>query len=86
VVNGEQHRPHTHTAPDVYRHELPRDGHAELIAVVKRCKGKVVVSGYANTLYDRELKKWKRHAFNLPNHAAGGASKRRMVECVWCNF
>ena len=29
---------------------------------------------------------WKRRDFNLPNNAAGGAKKRRMTECVWCNF
>jgi hypothetical protein len=24
--------------------------------------------------------------FDLPNNAAGGKAKRRMIECVWMNF
>jgi DNA adenine methylase len=37
-------------------------------------------------LYDRRLCDWTRHEFSLPNQAAGGKQKRRMVEVVWCNF
>jgi hypothetical protein len=37
-------------------------------------------------LYDTTLAGWTRHDFDLPNNAAGGAAKRRMMECVWCNF
>src|SRR5262249_13672849 len=78
--------PEPRTAPDVYRHELTPEAHVELITLVKRCKGKVVVSGYPNALYDREVASWTRYDFDLPNHAASGGRKRRMVECVWCNF
>ena len=46
----------------------------------------IILSGYANKLYDRELAKWGRHDFELPNNAAGGAVKRRMIESVWCNY
>jgi hypothetical protein len=35
---------------------------------------------------DRMLAGWNRHDYDLPNHAASGASKRRMTECVWTNY
>jgi DNA adenine methylase len=60
--------------------------HEELLAVLRACTGKVMVSGYASDLYDRGLAGWARHEFEPPNHAAGGGSKRRMTEVLWCNF
>jgi hypothetical protein len=42
--------------------------------------------GYRSSLYDVELCSWSMHTFDLPNHAAGGSTKRRMTEVVWCNF
>jgi hypothetical protein len=30
--------------------------------------------------------KWHRIEFTLPNNAAGGATKRRMAECLWLNY
>jgi len=76
----------TRTAPQVYRHEMTRDQHAELLDVVKAVKGKVLLSGYDSALYQERLADWNRHAFELPNNAASGATKRKMTEVVWCNF
>lgn len=45
-----------------------------------------MLSGYRSAIYDDLLSAWARHDFDLPNNAAGGDSKRRMVECVWCNY
>ncbi|MBY0522773.1 MAG: DNA adenine methylase [Gemmataceae bacterium] len=75
----------TRTAPQVYSHEMTRDQHAELLDVVKAVKGKVMLSGYDSSLYQEKLAGWNRHAFELPNNAASGESKRKMTECVWCN-
>ena len=60
--------------------------HRQLLEVLVRCKGKVALSGYRSELYDRTLKAWTCHEFELPNNAAAGKAKRRMVECLWCNF
>ncbi len=51
-------------------------------------RGKFMLSGYRSSLYDRaaEANGWTRHDFDIANHAAGGEEKRRMVECLWCNF
>jgi len=76
----------TRTAPQVYRHEMTSDQHAELLDVVKAVKGKVLLSGYDSALYREKLADWNRHAFELPNNAASGSSKRKMTEVVWCNF
>jgi DNA adenine methylase len=45
-----------------------------------------MLSGYPSELYDRTLKGWARHPFDLPNNAAGGRVKRTMTEVLWCNF
>jgi DNA adenine methylase len=66
--------------------EMSEADHAELLRVLRACQGKVMLSGYRSALYDRELAGWERHDFELANHAAGGNSKRRMTECLWCNF
>jgi len=77
----------TRTAPAAYNDfEMSDAGHAELLAVLKGCRGKVMLSGYANALYDDALAGWTRHPFDVPNNAAGGRSKRRMTEVLWCNF
>jgi DNA adenine methylase len=76
----------TRTVDDVYRHEMTAEQHANLLAAIRTCKGKVMLSGYRSDLYDGQLKEWSRHEFTIPNQAAGGKSKRRMTEVVWCNF
>jgi DNA adenine methylase len=78
--------PATRTARDVYRHEMTEADHRRLLATIREARGKVMLSGYPSGLYDTELAGWTRHTFEAPNHAAGGASKRRVTECVWCNF
>jgi DNA adenine methylase len=76
----------TRTAPDVYTHEMTHEQHRKLLALIKRCRGKVMISGYRNELYDQQLSRWTRHEFDVANHAAGGDVKRRMTEVLWCNF
>ena len=65
---------------------MTADEHRGLLAAVRLCVGKVMLSGYPNDLYDRELRDWHRIDTDRANHAAGGKKKRRMTECVWCNF
>jgi DNA adenine methylase len=76
----------TRATKKVYAFEMTEAGHRELLAVVRQCKGKVMVSGYPCPLYDEALSGWTRHTFDLPNHAAGGRSKGRETEVLWCNF
>ncbi len=71
-----------------YRHEMTDEQHACLLVALNLCQGKVILSGYRSHLYDRHLRpeKWTRLDVELPNNSAGGDSKRRMTECLWCNF
>jgi DNA adenine methylase len=77
----------TRTARKAYgRFEMTEDEHRELLATIRQCKGKVILSGYASELYDGALADWNQHAFDLPNNAAGGQKKDRETELLWCNF
>ncbi len=76
----------TRTADDVYTHEMNTAQHSELLDTIRQCRGNVMLSGYPSAMYDDRLADWTRHEFTLPNQAAGGKSKRRMTEVVWCNF
>ncbi len=64
----------------MYRHELDRAGHAELLAALQGLTGMVVLSGYPDPLYDETLSAWLRvetKAF------ADGARVR--TEVLWIN-
>jgi DNA adenine methylase len=77
----------TRTAKKVYgEFEMTEADHRELLEVLTGCKGKVILSGYPNDLYDRALAGWNQHTFDIANHAAGGATKGRETEVLWCNF
>jgi len=76
----------TRVSTDAYAHEMTEVEHAILLSKISGCDGKVMLSGYRSSLYDERLRDWNRHDFSLPNNAAGGGTKRRMTECLWCNF
>jgi DNA adenine methylase len=76
----------TRAAVGTYQHEMTEDDHRKLLAVIKQCQGKVVLSGYPNPLYDGELAGWRRQEFAIDNKAAGGKTKREMTESVWMNY
>jgi DNA adenine methylase len=77
----------TRTARTAYGDfEMTETEHRELLAVLRGCKGKVMLSGYPSRLYNETLIDWARHEFDIANHAAGGAKKDRETEVVWCNF
>lgn len=77
------YHPATRASADVYRCEMTHDDHVALLAALNRCVGAVLLSGYRCDLYDAELASWTRHDFPIANHAAGGKSKRSMIESVW---
>jgi DNA adenine methylase len=75
----------TRTATNVYDHEMTASDHEKLLTLLNQIQGAVLISGYRSELYDSMLvaPQWERFEFDLPNNAASGSSKRRMVECVW---
>jgi DNA adenine methylase len=76
----------TRTSKDVYDCEMSRKEHERLLQTIQSVKGKVLLSGYRSTLYDQYLKDWRRTDFSIDNKAAGGKTKRAMVESVWMNY
>lgn len=78
--------PDSRSSPEVYRHEMTPAQHRTLIKTLLAAEGKVILSGYANPLYDRALSKWERIEIERSNSAAGGERKRVMTEVLWLNF
>ncbi len=76
----------TRATTDAYKHEMTEDDHREMLAVIKQCEGKVMLSGYPNSVYDAELVAWNRHDFLIDNKQSGATTKRKMTESVWTNF
>jgi DNA adenine methylase len=63
-----------------YRHEMTDDDHEELLNALDAHPGPVLLSGYANTLYDERLKHWRRET----KVVLAEAGKKR-TEVLWIN-
>lgn len=72
----------TRVTKSAYAHEMTDSDHEELLDTLTACRGKVMLSGYQNKMYDSRLAQWVRHDF--PTLAGEGRAPR--VESVWCNF
>jgi DNA adenine methylase len=76
---------------EVYRHEFDESDHRAFLEIVKRCKGKVAVSGYDSDLYRQSLSGWRRteRVVNCRSNVTSNgrvASRPQRTECVWMNF
>lgn len=67
--------------PRQYRYEMTDAQHLELLDTLRAHRGPVVLSGYENDLYDRELKGWSK--VSLRTQAERGAAR---TETLWMNF
>jgi DNA adenine methylase len=76
----------TRVSTSDYAFEMSDQEHAELLAVIKECRGKVMLSGYHSPLYDRGLTDWNRQEFQIDNKASSAKVKPTKTECVWMNF
>jgi DNA adenine methylase len=76
------------TTTEYGEHEMTPEQHSELLKLLCTIKGRFLLSGYHSRLYDETAAAngWNSHEFELPNNAAGGKTKRRMTEVIWCNF
>jgi DNA adenine methylase len=66
-----------------YGFEMAEGEHIDLAATLKRCRGKVAVSGYRNTLMDRLYGEWRR--FDAPPKQCHSVKEVRQ-ESMWMNF
>jgi DNA adenine methylase len=73
-------------AKDVYRHEMNEQDHLRLLGRLKQCKAKVLLSGYANPLYDSLLSDWRR--VERPTKVQTGCAKTKSdrLEILWLNY
>ena len=76
------------TRKEYGQHEMSNANHLSLLYVLGTLKGRFLLSGYRSAMYDKAATQygWRRVDISIANHAAGGKSKKRMVECVWMNY
>lgn len=58
-------------------------GGSELLDELLRCRGSVVISGYASKIYEETLAEWSRVEFRTAT-SQGGTSQPR-TEVIWSN-
>jgi DNA adenine methylase len=71
---------------EIYGQEMTDDDHSNLATQLHQCKSRIVVSGYPSVLYSELYQDWNSVEIDIANHAAGGKTKGREVECLWLNF
>lgn len=68
-----------------YAHEMSDDDHHHLIDIISNVKGKVLLSGYPNSIYDKL--DWERTDISVSCFAAHGSSNDiSRIECLWRNY
>ncbi len=65
----------------LYRHEMEDSEHVELLKILKSHKGKVLLSGYDNDLYNDTLQGWKK--VQKKTQAEAGIPR---METLWMNY
>lgn len=80
------YHPECRSPGPVYVHEMTHADHVRTLDCILECQGRVVISHYDHPLYVEKLQGWTRTEIDIANHAAGGKSKRRMIECLWRNY
>ena len=64
-----------------YKHEMPDEGHEELLKTALKSKAKIMVSGYESEMYNDYLHSWRKEYFT--SCAEHGGSR---TEVVWMNY
>lgn len=71
-----------------YAHEFNEEKHLQLLSVVKSLKGKVILSGYSNEIYDDTLSDWQKYEADAKFAAATRQDGKPALrqEVVWTNY
>lgn len=72
--------PCTRRRARVYRHDYSTADHERLLGVLLALPAKILISGYANSLYADALKSWRVLSFSAMSHIG------LRQETVWANF
>ena len=70
----------TRTAGKRYKNEMTTEEHEELLEVLRKHKGPVIISGYKSDLYDRVLAEWV-----LDTVKTNAMNGKKRFECIWIN-
>lgn len=78
----------TRTATKCYKHEMTTEQHELLIDCLYGMKGKFILSGYPNDLYDDAAQEfgWNRIDIEIDNKSSSAKSKEKKIERLWANF
>ena len=67
-----------------YENEMTYEDHEYLIFLLRTLKGKFMLSGYPNELYDSEG--WMTKEFQVSSHVDQEKQKQKRTEKIWCNY
>ena len=71
---------------EVYDREMSEKDHVDMLCMVNNAKGKVIISGYASSMYNELLDGWKCERKEIANHSSQAKTKSRRIECLWMNY
>lgn len=76
------------TTTEYGRHEMSQRDHDELLSALVGLKGRFLLSGYDNHLYQAFEKQygWRRAELSIDNKASSQADKPQKTEVVWMNY
>lgn len=66
-----------------YNHEFEDKDHVEMVNVLNKVQGKVMISGYESEMYEDLLKGWFFTKLPPRNHSV---KKEKQIECIWTNY
>lgn len=72
-------------AQKIYAHELQDSDHDNLVNQLQCVEGLVILSGYANPIYDNALANWRRVEFQTRCTVSPKKKKPARTEVVWMN-
>lgn len=77
----------TRTAKKAYgTYDWSDQQHMSFLDAALAWPGTMMISGYANPLYDTMLEGWTRKTREIANHSGQGATKQRRTEVLWMNY
>lgn len=76
----------TRVGGERYRYEMDEGDHKKLLKILSKVKGKVVISGYENSLYNQILKNWRKDKKKVLSQYVANGNKAGRVEVLWMNF
>ncbi|MBA2116088.1 hypothetical protein HOV93_32770 [Planctomycetes bacterium FF15] len=78
----------TRVAKQAYTFEMSNEQHEKLLTALGNAKGKFLLSGYRNKLYDDAAGHygWNRLDIEIDNKASSQKKKPTKTECLWSNY